>query len=152
MKILVSGSNGLLGQKLVKQLSERNIEFLATSKGDNRNPDCPITCYKSIDITDKNQVEHVVKSFMPDSIIHTAAITNVDYCEMNPELCRKVNVLGTQNIFDVAKNINAHFQLLSTDFVFDGVKGNYKETDQPNPLSIYASSKFEGEKLLMSSD
>ena len=73
MKILISGSNGLLGQKLVKQLSERNIEFLATSKGDNRNPDCPITCYQSIDITDKNQVEDVVKSFMPDSIIHTAA-------------------------------------------------------------------------------
>ena len=70
MKILISGSNGLLGQKLVKQLSERNIEFLATSKGDNRNPDCPITCYQSIDITDKNQVENVVKSFMPDSIIH----------------------------------------------------------------------------------
>ncbi len=152
MKILISGSNGLLGQKLVKQLSERNIEFLATSKGDNRNPDCPITCYQSIDITDKNQVEDVVKSFMPDSIIHTAAITNVDYCEMNPELCHKVNVLGTQNIFEVAKNINAHFQLLSTDFVFDGAKGNYKETDRPNPLSIYASSKFEGEKLLMNSD
>ena len=54
-------------------------------------------------------MEDVVKSFMPDSIIHTAAITNVDYCELNPELCHKVNVLGTQNIFDVAKNINAHF-------------------------------------------
>lgn len=152
MKILISGSNGLLGQKLVKQLSDRNIDFLATSKGDNRNPDCPFTCYKSIDITDKNQVEEVIKSFMPDSIIHTAAITNVDYCELNPEHCHKVNVLGTQNLFDVAKNINAHFQLLSTDFVFDGAKGNYKETDSPNPLSIYASSKFEGEKLLMDSD
>jgi len=152
MKILISGSNGLLGQKLVKQLSKNNIEYLATSKGDNRNPDCPSKNYEAIDITDKNQVLRVVRDFEPDFIIHTAAITNVDYCELNEQECHEVNVIGTQNVFDSAKSTGAHFQMLSTDFVFDGKNGDYKETDLPNPLSIYAASKVNGEQILINSD
>jgi len=152
MKILISGSNGLLGQKLVKQLSKNNIEYLATSQGDNRNPDCPSKNYEAIDITDKNQVLRVVRDFEPDFIIHTAAITNVDYCELNEQECHEVNVIGTQNVFDSAKSTGAHFQMLSTDFVFDGKNGDYKETDLPNPLSIYAASKVNGEQILINSD
>lgn len=152
MKILISGSNGLLGQKLVKQLSKNNIEYLATSQGKNRNPDCPSKNFSSLDITNSDKVLKTITAFAPDYIIHTAAITNVDYCELNERECHDVNVTGTQNVFDSAKATGAHFQMLSTDFVFDGNDGNYKETDLVNPLSVYAASKVDGEHILIKSD
>ena len=152
MKILITGSNGLLGQKIVGQLVRSNIEFLATSAGGNRNTNCPDSCYRSMDISNAAQVKSVIQFFSPDYVIHTAAITNVDYCEQNPEECYKINVEGTKILFEAIKEKNAHLSLLSTDFVFDGVIGNYVESDEPNPLSIYATSKHEAEKLLTSSD
>lgn len=152
MKVLITGSNGLLGQKIVGQLLKKGTAFLATSKGENRNPDCPSENYQSLDICDAKVIEKVFTDFQPTHIIHTAAITNVDTCELNPEECELVNVTATRYLFEAAQKINAHFQLLSTDFVFDGKKGNYKETDEPNPLSIYAQSKVDGEALLLNSN
>jgi len=152
MKLLITGSNGLLGQKIVGQVSKKGTSFLATSKGENRNPDCPSENYQSLDICDANAIEKVFTDFQPTHIIHTAAITNVDTCELNPEECELVNVTATRYLFEAAQKVNAHFQLLSTDFVFDGEKGNYKETDEPNPLSVYAQSKVDGEVLLLNSD
>ena len=146
MKILVTGSNGLLGQKIVGQLVRSDITFLATSTGANRNTNCSDYCYRSMDISNDSQVKSVFQFFSPDYVIHTAAITNVDYCEENKEECQKINVEGTKNLFESAQEINAHLLLLSTDFVFDGEKGNYIESDQPNPLSIYGTSKYEAEK------
>jgi dTDP-4-dehydrorhamnose reductase len=152
MKVLITGSNGLLGQKIVRQAIKKGISFLATSKGENRNPDCPSENYQSLDICDANAIEKVFTDFQPTHIIHTAAITNVDACELNPEECELVNVTATRYLFEAAQKVNAHFQLLSTDFVFDGEKGNYKETDAPNPLSVYAQSKVDGEAILLNSD
>ena len=152
MKILITGSNGLLGQKIVRQLKKRNVSFLATSKGENRNPDCENSNYVSMDICSKEEIDSVFSAFTPTHVIHTAAITNVDTCELNPEECELVNVTASRYLFEASQNINAHFQLLSTDFIFDGVKGNYKETDEPNPLSVYAKSKVDGEAILLNSD
>ena len=152
MKILITGSNGLLGQKIVRQALKKGTTFLATSKGDNRNPDCPSEKYQSLDICDATQIEKVFSDFEPTHVIHTAAITNVDACELNPEECELVNVTATHYLFEAAQKINAHFQLLSTDFIFDGEKGNYKETDEPNPLSVYAKSKVDAETILLNSD
>jgi dTDP-4-dehydrorhamnose reductase len=152
MKILITGSNGLLGQKIVRQALKKGTTFLATSKGDNRNPDCPSEKYQSLDICDATEIENVFSDFEPTHIIHTAAITNVDACELNPEECELVNVTATRYLFEAAQKINAHFQLLSTDFIFDGEKGNYKETDEPNPLSVYAKSKVDAETILLNSD
>jgi len=152
MKILITGSNGLLGQKIVRQALKKGTTFLATSKGHNRNPDCPSEKYQSLDICDATEIENVFSDFEPTHIIHTAAITNVDACELNPEECELVNVTATRYLFEAAKKINAHFQLLSTDFIFDGEKGNYKETDEPNPLSVYAKSKVDAETILLNSD
>lgn len=152
MKVLITGSNGLLGQKIVGQVLKKGTSFLATSKGENRNPNCPSENYQSLDICDANAIEKVFTDFQPTHIIHTAAITNVDTCELNPEECELVNVTATRYLFEAAQKVNAHFQLLSTDFVFDGEKGNYKETDEPNPLSIYAQSKVDGEALLLNSN
>lgn len=148
MKILITGSNGLLGQKLVKLFLEKSIDFLATSSGKNRNPNCPEKNYTPLDITSKEQIEAVVLNSKATAIIHTAAMTNVDHCEEDPMSCHKVNVIGTALLFAAAQKIKAHFQLLSTDFVFDGEKGNYREEDMVNPLSVYAKSKVDAERLL----
>lgn len=149
MRILITGSNGLLGQKIVARCIRHNIPFIATSKGPNRNPDCPETSYRSMDITNADEVNRVFETEKPEAVIHTAAITNVDYCELNPEECQEVNVQASQILWEAAKKTGAHFQLLSTDFVFDGKKGNYAETDEVNPLSVYATSKVNAEKLLL---
>ncbi|MFN5415783.1 MAG: SDR family oxidoreductase [Flavobacteriia bacterium] len=150
-KILVTGSNGLLGQKIVKHCIEKGYTFLATSKGENRNPDCPESNYFAMDITNKLEINPVFEAFYPTHVIHTAAITNVDYCELNKEECDEVNVLATHYLFDATQRFEAYFTLLSTDFVFDGEKGDYVESDEVNPLSYYAESKVKAEKLLLDS-
>jgi len=149
MKILITGSNGLLGQKLVANLLSRDIDFLATSKGENRNQDCPNEKYYSLDICVQSVIEELFDKFKPSHVIHTAAITNVDACELDPDLCYLVNVQATQFLVEASIKHEAHFQLLSTDFVFDGLKGNYNEEDIPNPLSHYASSKVKAEQILL---
>jgi dTDP-4-dehydrorhamnose reductase len=149
MRLLITGSNGLLGQKIVAQCIKRGHVFLATSKGVNRNPDCGSVFYRPLDITDIEDIETVFTEFQPTHIIHTAAITNVDHCELNPEECKDVNTDAVASLFAVAKKMNAHFQLLSTDFVFDGEKGNYSEDDGVGPLSVYAQSKVDAENILL---
>jgi dTDP-4-dehydrorhamnose reductase len=151
MKLLITGSNGLLGQKIVKLCLKYKLPFLATSKGINRNPDCPETNYFHLDICNKLEINHVFDSFYPTHIIHTAAITNVDYCEVNKEECEEVNINATKYLFDACQRHEAYFNFVSTDFVFDGEKGNYVETDLVNPLSYYAKSKVEAENILLNS-
>ncbi|MEY3126197.1 MAG: hypothetical protein RL273_307 [Bacteroidota bacterium] len=151
MIILITGSNGLLGQKLVKHLTKNNIPFIATSKGKNRNPDCMDASYSTMDICSPDDIKNVFNRFIPTHVIHTAAMTNVDECEEFPLECEKLNVEATQLLFEAAQKIGAYFQLLSTDFVFDGLKGNYSERDVPNPLSVYARSKVSAENLVLTS-
>jgi dTDP-4-dehydrorhamnose reductase len=152
MRILITGSNGLLGQKIVKICLKRGTEFLATSNGLNRNQECPSERYLEMDITNQSTIAEIFTDYKPTHIIHTAALTNVDYCELNPEECQEVNVLATQKLWNEAQKINAHFQLLSTDFIFDGLKGNYKETDEPSAVSIYGQSKVDAEQVLINSE
>jgi dTDP-4-dehydrorhamnose reductase len=152
MRILITGSNGLLGQKIVAQCLKNGYEFLATSIGGNRNSNCPEQKFMTMDISNKLVVNQVFQAFYPTHVIHTAALTNVDYCESNQDECQQINVLGTHVLFAASIQYEAHFEFLSTDFVFDGVQGNYIETDQVNPLSVYAESKVEGEELLINSD
>lgn len=152
MKLLITGSNGLLGQKIVKRCLKHNIAFLATSKGENRNPECPEVNYQSLDISVPIEVGEVFFKYRPTAIIHTAAITNVDYCEEHPEECFLINTHATMILWEAAKIIQAHFQLVSTDFVFDGEKGNYVETDAVGPLSVYARSKVAAENVLIADE
>lgn len=151
MRLLITGSNGLLGQKIVKICLKRGVEFLATSNGANRNQECPSERYLEMDITNQPKIAEIFTNYKPTHIIHTAALTNVDYCELNPEECQEVNVLATKKLWNEAQKINAHFQLLSTDFIFDGLKGNYKETDEPSAVSIYGQSKVDAEHVLINS-
>ena len=87
MIVLITGSNGLLGQKIVKQLLNSRVPFIASSQGENRNPDCPEEAYRKMDISSHVEISTVFQEIKPTHVIHTAALTNVDYCELNPELC-----------------------------------------------------------------
>ncbi len=151
-KILITGSNGLLGQKLVSICVVKGIDFIATSKGLNRNSDLLDDKYEEMDISSLEQINKVLDEHKPDFLIHTAAITNVDYCELNPNECKEINVLASVKLFNACRKRNMHFQLLSTDFVFDGEKGRYNENDNVNPLSLYAQSKVDAENVLLDSD
>ncbi len=153
MRILITGSNGLLGQKLVNLLAgKENIELIATSKGENRIHNKKGYEYKSLDITNKEEVFDVADEFQPNTIINTAAMTNVDACESDKEMCWDLNVNAVKYLIVASERNNTHLIHLSTDFVFDGENGPYKEEDEPNPLSYYGQSKYEAEKLLQLSD
>jgi dTDP-4-dehydrorhamnose reductase len=153
MKILITGSNGLLGQKLIKLLSNKSdIELLATSKGANRVSNKEGYQYQSLDITNQQEINTVFDAFKPDTVINTAAMTNVDACEDDKELCWDLNVNAVKYMIAASEKHNTHLIHLSTDFIFDGEAGPYKETDQPNPLSYYGKSKYEAEKLLEASN
>ena len=152
-KILITGSNGLLGQKLIHLiLDHSNHKLLATSKGENRVQSRQDFNYCSMDITNNDEVISVVSDFNPDVIINTAAMTNVDACESYREQCVAMNVHGVQHLVDVSIENDIHLIHLSTDFVFDGDSGPYKEDDTPNPLSFYGASKYDSEQILINSD
>lgn len=143
---MVTGSNGLLGQKLTDlYLTKSDVDLLATAKGENRHPIEQGYRYLTMDISDGEEVRQVVSNFKPHTIIHSAAMTNVDACELEPALCRKLNVDATKFLVDAANAVDAHFIHVSTDFIFDGTSGPYAEDDQPNPLSIYGHSKLDAE-------
>ncbi len=152
MKILVTGSNGLLGQKLLHKLRiDKSVELIATSKGDNRVTIKEGYTYLSLDITNNSQVEQIICSEKPDVIINTAAMTNVDACEDKKEECDDLNVNAVRYLADCATKIDAHLIHISTDFIFDGENGPYSENDIPNPLSYYGLSKLKSETILLGS-
>jgi len=151
-KILITGSNGLLGQKLVyKLLNKSDIKVIATSKGENRLKVQSGYTYDSLDITDEKAVKDIFLKYVPDIVINTAAMTNVDACETEKDACHKMNVDAVGYIINALKgqSNNPHLIHLSTDFIFDGDNGPYRETDIPYPPnSVYAESKYMSEKLV----
>ena len=148
-KVLITGANGLLGQKLVYGLKSRNdIELLATGMGQNRLIDQTNYSFQSLDITNETEVNQTLKQFSPHVIINCAAMTNVDACELNQKQCWDVNVNGVKHLANAVAKLGTHFIHLSTDFVFDGEDGPYNENDMPNPLHHYAKSKLESEKIV----
>jgi len=167
MKILVTGSNGLLGQKIIygllgdplcilsdeiRKRIKNEIQVIAVAKGENRLHRKDGYIYEPLDITNRPEVEHVLLKHRPDAVINTAAMTNVDACETKREECWMTNVTALQHMVDILEKIGTHLIHVSTDFVFDGMKGSeYVETDTPNPLHYYALSKWEGEKIVTKS-
>lgn len=150
--VLTTGSNGLLGQKITEKiLAEGRVKLIATSKGANRYPVENAYEYAEMDILNPEQVKAVVERYKPDSIIHTAAMTNVDTAEANKELCHQLNVNAVQTLLSLCEEKNIQLIHLSTDFVFDGANGPYKEPDAVNPLSYYGESKVLAEELLKNS-
>jgi dTDP-4-dehydrorhamnose reductase len=153
MKILYTGSNGLLGQKIsAATVGYKQHSFLATARGENRTVNLGGASYAAMDITNAEAVNAVVKDFQPDVIIHGAAMTHVDQCEQNKELAYQLNVIGTKNVAEAASDAGAHLVHISTDFIFDGTEGPYDEQGIPNPLSYYGETKLEAEKIVQALD
>jgi dTDP-4-dehydrorhamnose reductase len=150
--ILITGSNGLLGQKLVDLLShEENIQLIATAKGGNRLPNQEGYVYQSLDITDSQQVNEIFATYKPQIVIHTAAMTNVDTCESDLEGCESLNVKAVEYIVEACEKQGSFLCHLSTDFIFDGASGPYDEEAIPNPISVYGESKLKAEKIIQAS-
>jgi len=152
-KILITGSNGLLGQKLAHLLIHNaEIDLIATSRGENKLKQLlPELNFIALDVTDEQQVNRVISSEKPTHIIHTAAMTQVDECELNPEICWRLNVDAVKYLVQACEQNNCHFLHLSTDFIFDGAAGPYREEDQPNPISYYGKSKLAAEGIVQKS-
>ena len=140
LKILITGSRGQLGQDLTRYLSGRGLDIIGPSSGD-------------MDIRRIDAVQRVFEEYRPDAVIHCAAYNQVDRAETEPELCRAVNVTGTENLARLSREYGAYLLSISTDYVFDGRKnGEYDTDDIKNPLSVYGASKSEGEDIVLAAD
>ena len=136
MKILVTGATGMLGQDVLRVLTEQRHECLGVSSAD-------------FDLQDTAAVLSAVKAFMPDAIIHCAAYTAVDAAESEPTRCCNVNGMGTLNLARAALAVNAKLLYISTDYVFDGRGDAPREaTDHPQPVNVYGLSKLQGEEAV----
>ncbi len=151
MKILVTGANGLLGQKLTTLLDQKaDIQTIATARK-------PVgyavtrTQFRILDVTDPIQTEKVILEVKPNVVIHTAAMTQVDQCETEREACWKANVTAIEYLISACEKVNAFLVHVSTDFIFDGSHGPLDEAAIPNPVSYYGESKLAGEKLVINS-
>lgn len=143
MKILIFGASGQLGLELSKILQGDLIKVYNSNEIENG--------YK-LDLTNFSMVEDFILKKKPDIIINTAAITDVDKCETEKDIAYKVNAEAVKHIVRAARVIEAYFIQISTDYVFDGQKGLYKEEDLPNPINYYGLTKLLGDTYALSYD
>ena len=144
MRLLITGASGLLGQKTAQIALKKGHEVYSIYKEHPINLGTPFR----LDLTNQSEIPKVIIKLKPEAIIHTAAYTNVDGCEINKDLAWKVNAESTKHIAIASTNINAHLTYVSTDYVFDGEKGFYTEEDHPNPISYYGYTKLKGEEFI----
>lgn len=151
--ILITGANGLLGQKLVQQiLDEGQFEVIPTGLGESRLPTSLKSAkWISLDITDRDDVLQVFEKTRPDFVINTAAMTNVDICEKEKKACEILNIHAVMNLIQATEKFNSHLVHLSTDFIFDGEAGPYSEDDTPNPINYYGWTKMKAEEKIKAS-
>ncbi len=142
--ILVVGGTGLVGSKLVSLAKRHGFEPFSTHNARHPQEDSSI----KLDVTDRPSTISLIRRLHPAVIVDTHALHNVDYCETHREEAARINVGGTRNLVDAASEVGSRFLYLSTDYVFDGRKGNYKEEDAVNPLHYYAENKLEAEKIV----
>lgn len=147
-KVLVTGANGLLGQKLVAALHE-DYDVYGIGRGPDAIASYPHYSYSACDITRRSDLLDFVKQHEPHYIINAAAYTNVDGCEEEKEACWKVNVTGVENLAHAARKVNSAVVHISSDYVFDGVKGIYDEASKPNPLGYYGRAKLASENAVI---
>jgi dTDP-4-dehydrorhamnose reductase len=142
MRILITGATGLLGSKLFNLLV--------------REHDVSGTCFTQskkskqfLDIRDKELVFKHFENFRPDVVVHTAAMSNADFCELNKEKAREINVIGTKNVAKASKIYNAKLVYISSDYIFNGMsKKSYEEDSKPEPINYYGKTKLEGELIV----
>jgi dTDP-4-dehydrorhamnose reductase len=141
MRVLVTGAGGQVGRELVEAFDEHGHHDV-------------VACDRSVlDVTDRDRVLQVITTAEPDVVVHAAAWTDVDGCELDADAAYRTNALGTRHVVHAARMVNARVCYLSTDYVFDGSGTRaYHEWDATNPLSVYGRSKLGGEAELDSDD
>ncbi|WP_242923334.1 SDR family oxidoreductase [Pontibacter liquoris] len=149
-RILITGANGLLGQKLAQLLlPQQDVVLLATSRGENKLAQVlPTLPFQSMDVTNPQQIDEVVSAFRPTHIIHTAAMTNVDECESNQAGALLLNRDAVANLVAACEKYNVHLIHVSTDFIFDGENGPYTEEAKARPVNFYGETKLQAEEIV----
>lgn len=142
IKLLITGSNGQLGSHF-SNIQNSLFKIIQSHHKQESN-------FISMDVTDDKQVYSVINKYNPDVIINTAAITNVDFCQSNKSLARRVNVDALKKLLKYSSSKTKIIQI-STDFIYDGIKGLYNEESLPNPINYYGKTKLEAENILLSS-
>ncbi|HEY5968399.1 MAG TPA: SDR family oxidoreductase [Chitinophagaceae bacterium] len=150
MKILVTGANGFLGYYIVEQLLAKKNSVIATGKGECRLPFTHDLNFQwlTMDLTDPFSIHDVFESIKPDVVVHSGAMSKPDECEMDQMKAYLVNVEGTVHLLINSEELKSFFVFLSTDFVFDGERGMYKEEDVPRPVNYYGRTKLEAEEAV----
>jgi len=144
LSLLVTGASGLLGSKIVEIAVARGCEVYSAYNEHHPSLGKPV----KLDVTDQVNVRRVISELKPEVIIHAAAMTNVDRCELDKDLALKINYEGTANVAHAAKSVGAFLIYISTDYVFKGDKGLYKEDDETDPVNFYGYSKLKGEEIV----
>lgn len=147
MKILLTGGTGLLGTSLIKSIDSKKNTLIATYV--NNKPASNAVNFVKMDLSNQTEIRKTINSLNPELIIHAAAATNMEWCEENTSSAFKINSEATKIISEEAKKLGAKVVYISTDFVFDGERGNYNEEDKPNPLNTYGESKLRGEEAVL---
>jgi len=142
LKFLITGASGLLGSKFVTIALASGHEVHSVVHEHSTRDAHP----HKLDITDQAAVKKTIADNSPEVVIHAASITDLDLCERNPELAYKVNAAATGFLADACQRQGGFLIYLSTDYVFDGERGNYGERDQVNPVNVYGRSKLLGEE------
>jgi len=142
MKIFITGGSGLLGYRLAEIAQERGYDVYSGYCHNKPESGKPV----KFDLANVDSIINAMNEVKPDVVIHSAALTDVDRCEVEKELAYKVNVEGTKAVAELAKKLNSFMVYISTDYVFDGERGMYKEDDETNPVNYYGYTKLLGEK------
>jgi dTDP-4-dehydrorhamnose reductase len=142
LKVIITGASGLLGAKLAELATESGYNVHSLYKS---HP-CPPSNAEQVDITDQVALRKVFADVKPDVVFHTASLTDVDLCEREPKLAMKVNGEATGFIAKACQETGSYPVYVSTDYVFDGVRGHYSEEDGPAPINTYGRSKLFGEE------
>ena len=144
MRIFIVGASGFVGRIMYEYLSKNHETYGSFYSN-------PAKGLIHLDMTDQNEVAEILTSLKPDMIIHPAANPNVEYCEEYPKETWQVNVEGSKNLIEIARDIGAKFVYFSSDYVFDGINGPYSENDIPSPINEYGLQKLAVEKLIKNS-
>lgn len=142
VKLLVTGASGLLGTKLCEVATRKSWEVHSAYVQHKPSYGTPAR----FDISDRKAGEDLFRHVKPEVVVHSAAMTDVDRCESEKALAWRINFEGTLNIVENCRRHGAFLIYVSTDYVFDGEKGEYKESDSPNPVNYYGLTKLKGEE------
>jgi len=144
LKVLITGASGLVGSRLLESAARAGHETIAIcNQHEAKSPNV-----HRLDLRNQDELRRVLRHVSPDVVVHSAAATDVDLCEREPRMAFLINASSTQVLAEECANTDCHLVYISTDYVFDGQRGNYRETDQTSPVNAYGKSKLAGEEAV----